>query len=208
MRTAGLLLLSWLALPSLAREPAIPDPGQRYRVVGVEAGDVLNVRAHPGTGSPIVGELAPDAEGIVVAGTRMRLDGGVWWQVAAPEGIGWVNARHLAPDGTPLAERESFPLRCVGTEPFWNARIEGGEARFETPEESQGWRAGPMNPAIGLVGRFAVRLEDGEETGNLSAWRNPAFCSDGMSDVQFPYESILVAPDGRVFGGCCLRGGE
>ena len=214
MRRSGFVALAalstLLSLPALAIEELTPEPARLYRVTGVGTGDVLNVRARPGPSAEIVGTLEPGAGGVVVAGTRMETNGSVWWQVVGGGSSGWVNARYLAPaDDAPLSGEETFALQCTGTEPFWSVRVAGGEARFETPsDEGETWLAGPMTPAMGLVGRYAVRLESGNGVGHLAAWRNHRFCSDGMSDIGFPYEAIMVTPDGAVRAGCCLRAGE
>lgn len=76
-----------------------PIPGSAWIVVGVVHDDVLNVRATPGIGSAIVGELAPTADGIVVTGTAMQVGSVVWWQVGTAIADGWVSSRHLAVAG-------------------------------------------------------------------------------------------------------------
>lgn len=214
MRLSGIVALAamstFLSLPALAIEELTPEPARLYRVTGVGTGDVLNIRARPDPSAEIVGTLEPGASGVVVAGTRMEVNGSVWWQVAGDDRPGWVNARYLAPaDDAPPTGDESFPLQCIGTEPFWNVRVAEGEALFETPmDEGETWQVGPMTRAVGLVGRYAIRLESEDGIGHLAIWRNHRFCSDGMSDIGFPYEAIVVAPDGSVHAGCCLRAGE
>lgn len=212
MRSLKLVFLAGMALaclsvPSMATQEATPEPTQRYRVTGVASGDVLNMRAQPSASSGVVGTLSPNESGLVVAGTRMETNGSVWWQVIGEGGPGWVNARYLAPDGAPSGD-ETFPLVCTGTEPFWSVTVIGGEARFETPDGAETWQAGPMTSAAGMTGRYAARLESGGGVGHLAAWRNHNFCSDGMSDIGFPYEGIVIAPDGTIYGGCCQRAGE
>lgn len=195
--------------PALAIEESTPEPTQSYRVIDVAGDDVLNVRTQPDAASQIVGTLPSDANDVVVAGTRMELNGSVWWQVVTDDGLGWVNSRYLAGNGEPAWEADPFPLRCTGTEPFWTLSIGGEEATFQTPvEDDEKWSAGPVTPAIGLVGRYAVKLEHGGGVGHVAAWRNVNFCSDGMSDIGFPYEALVIAPDGSVYGGCCLRSGR
>ncbi|MCO6391835.1 SH3 domain-containing protein [Aliihoeflea aestuarii] len=203
------LSLIFLADPAFATEEQAPEPTLTYRVVDVRESDVLNIRAQPDASSQIVGTLSPDADDLAVAGTRMELNGSVWWQVVGDDGLGWVNARYLAPGEAQPADDAIFPLRCNGTEPFWTLSIGGEEAVFQTPvDDDVTWKAGPMTRAVGLLGRYAVRLESEDGTGHVAAWRNHRFCSDGMSDVGFPYEAMVIAPDGTVYGGCCLRSGR
>lgn len=212
MNQLGIAALSliFMASPVFATEEQTPEPTQTYRVIDVRKGDTLNIRVQPDTSSQIVGTLAPDADDVVVAGTRMERDGSFWWQIVGEDGgLGWVNARYLAADETRPSDEAAFPLRCNGTEPFWTLSIGGEKAVFQTPVEPDlTWTAGPMTSAVGLVGRYAVRLESKDGIGHVAAWRNHRFCSDGMSDVGFPYEAIVIAPDGTVYGGCCLRSGR
>jgi uncharacterized protein YgiM (DUF1202 family) len=84
-----------------------------YRVVGVAANDVLNVRDRPGVpGSRIVGVLAPGATGIVWDGQQGRsADGGLWWRILhpnIPQG-GWVNERFLAEEARAPVHAEEPP---------------------------------------------------------------------------------------------------
>ncbi|MCE8020161.1 SH3 domain-containing protein [Halomonas sp. MCCC 1A11036] len=203
------IMLMSLSLLVLAIEKQAPEPIQRYRVTGVAATGGLNVRSQPEPSAEIVSTLEPDASDVVVSGTRIERNGAVWWQVVGGDGLGWINARYLAPVDEAPPSGEVFPLRCTGTEPFWSLKVADDEARFETPmDEDETWQAGPMTRAMGLIGRYAIRLENEGGVGHLTAWRNHGFCSDGMSDIGFPYEGIVVTPNGTVHAGCCLRAGE
>lgn len=184
-----------------------PEPGQRYEVVEVAAGDALNVRSQPSSSAEVIARLAPGTRDIAVAGTRVELDGSVWWQVIGPDGLGWVNARYLAPADAHAETEQAYPLRCIGTEPFWALTVRDGQATLETPENQETWNAGRMTPAQGMLGRYAIRLEYDAGVGHLAAWRNHGFCSDGMSDVGYPFEGIVAGPDGSVRAGCCMRVG-
>ncbi|MGQ3674444.1 SH3 domain-containing protein [Xanthobacter sp. TB0139] len=192
---------------ALAAETTQPDPTMPYQVTGVAHSDVLNIREQPGASAPIIGTLAPDATNILITGSRTESGSDNWWQVLTPKGAGWVNARYLAPTGDTSSGAPSFPLRCMGTEPFWSLTTQPAQARFSTPESNTTWAAGEVKAAHGIRGRFIIPLKSGEQSGLLAVWRNPSFCTDGMSDIGFPYESILVAPDGNVYAGCCQRGG-
>jgi uncharacterized membrane protein len=99
-------------------------------------------------------------------------------------------------------------LRCAGTEPFWSLSIEGGEAVFETPE-AQGPSAARFSihgsvTASNRLGLWAVRMksEAGQET--LALVRRAA-CSDGMSDLEYPYSIALLDADDEhsLLDGCC-----
>jgi hypothetical protein len=59
-------------------------------VTGVEAGDVLDVRAEPTTGAAVVGTLAPEAPGAEVVATDPT---GNWGELNAGAGPGWAALR-------------------------------------------------------------------------------------------------------------------
>lgn len=64
-------------LPTETPTPTMPQ---------VIAATTVNVRGGPGTNYPVVGALPPDTP-VTVAG---RNNEGTWWQIQAPQGIGWV----------------------------------------------------------------------------------------------------------------------
>lgn len=76
-----------------------PIPGPTWIVVGVAHDDTLNVRADPGTGAAIVGELAPTAAGIDASGAAMQVGSVIWWEISTPTVVGWVSSRYLAAAG-------------------------------------------------------------------------------------------------------------
>jgi hypothetical protein len=66
-----------------------------YRVVYVELGDMLNVRARPGVGSQVVGELAPGATEVEIVGKGEIVGGSIWVPVSKDNLSGWVNRYYL-----------------------------------------------------------------------------------------------------------------
>ena len=72
-----------------------PSPGRRYMVRGVDKTDVLNVRAAPGSQSPVVGRIPPDTKGVLVTGARRSVGPGVWREIRYRDVQGWVNERFL-----------------------------------------------------------------------------------------------------------------
>ena len=187
-------------------ETATPDPALRYRVTGVAPGDQLNVRERPGVGADMLGALAPHAGNIVITGAVMDDGGAQWWEIVFVEGYlsrGWINGRFLSP--VEEEGEENYPLLCSGTEPFWSIALGDGEATYSDPNvENLPMSAGPWVMASGMTGRFAVELEHEAQVGYAAIWREAA-CSDGMSDIRYPFGTILIRPDGEVLGGCCRR---
>ena len=98
-------------------------------------------------------------------------------------------------DGLRLALK---PLRAVGTEPFWAARIEGRCVTYSTPEDIGGtriWtRYGTGDGEIVWTGAFkGQRFE-------LRTRVQPG-CSDGMSDTRYPLAVDLFVR-GEQRSGC------
>lgn len=88
-------------------------------------------------------------------------------------------------------------VTMLGTEPFWNLEVKGGEGRWSTPDYQPGTRfaverfAG--NGGLGVSGTL-----DGKA---FTATLTPGQCSDGMSDRRFPFVAT-IALGGETFEGC------
>lgn len=89
-------------------------------------------------------------------------------------------------------------VRALGTEPFWNARVEGRCVTYSHPEDQKGtriWTRHVPGPGGGtwsgsLGGRrFELRI------------RPERGCSDGMSDRRYPLKAELVV-GGERRSGC------
>jgi uncharacterized membrane protein len=105
----------------------------------------------------------------------------------------------LMQDGARL---DVTPRRAIGTEPFWNARIEGRCVTYSHPEDQAGTR---------VWTRYAKNGEGETWTGALGGRRlalriRPApGCSDGMSDRRYKFAAELdVAGEKRT--GCAEAG--
>jgi uncharacterized membrane protein len=90
------------------------------------------------------------------------------------------------------------PIRAVGTEPFWGARIEGRCVTYSHPEDQQGTR---------VWTRYAKRPQGEVWTGSLAGKpfelraRAEPGCSDGMSDTSYPIAVELMV-GGEQRRGC------
>lgn len=214
MRTIALItFLLTLATPTLANGSATPDPGLRYRVSGVAQNDRLNLRAQPEPQGQIVGTLAPDARDIIVTGQRQASGGSQWWRVVYPSaegGAAWANSRFLKTQPSDGAPETNYPLQCGGTEPFWNLQIKAGQAKFSllgAQGQDRTFTASDWLMARGLRDKFAIRLNESsnaEQSGYAAVVRD-AYCSDNMSDTLYPFNNVVILPDGTVYGGCCHR---
>jgi uncharacterized membrane protein len=90
------------------------------------------------------------------------------------------------------------PLKAIGTEPFWGARIEGRCVTYSTPENQAGTR---------VWTKYKAGSQGGTWTGNLGGkhfvlrtLRQPG-CSDGMSDKRFPI-TVELTVNGESRHGC------
>ncbi len=72
------------------------DDGDVIGVVGVEADDVLNVRAAPDAGSAIIATLEPTATGIEATGDEWLRPGSIWYEIRVDGSTGWVNSSYVA----------------------------------------------------------------------------------------------------------------
>ncbi|HEY5721081.1 MAG TPA: hypothetical protein VIT45_02040 [Allosphingosinicella sp.] len=90
------------------------------------------------------------------------------------------------------------PLRAVGTEPFWGARIVGRCVTYNHPEDQKGTR---------IWTRYTPGPDGGTWSGALGGkkfelrTRSAPGCSDGMSDERYPFAvELLVGGERRK--GC------
>jgi uncharacterized membrane protein len=102
----------------------------------------------------------------------------------------------MAQEGRRLAVA---PLRAVGTEPFWGARIDGRCVTYSHPEDQKGTRVWTRyTPGPGGGGTWSGALAG--QPFELVLSPRPG-CSDGMSDRRYPLAAALrVAGERR--SGC------
>lgn len=198
----------WLSVPANAQRA--PDPGVPHEVHGIEPGARLILHAQPDDDAPVVGRLAGDARNVVVSGATVQTPTGLWYEIIREDGRwAWARADHLRAQ----AEREpsrNYTLMCTGTEPFWSLSIASGRATFSTPDLEQDviWDASEWKQARGLLDRFAIRLDAANGSGYLAVIAGREACSDNMSDMAYPFETLLITPAQAVRGGCCRRSGD
>lgn len=208
------LILSF-AFVAFANADDAPEPSVRYQVTGVASGDTLNVRAQPGTEADVIGVLGPNAGNVIVTGSGWKIGTSTWWELVFPgteRGLGWVNGRFLTRQ-TDSPEETNYALNCGGTEPFWSLAVSNGQAQFKLwmEEQEQSLEASPWLQARGLRGWFVVRLAEAGGTNTADGFiavrsAHQSFCSDDMSDTDYPFFATLILPNDEVFGGCCSRG--
>ncbi|WP_177220444.1 SH3 domain-containing protein [Poseidonocella sedimentorum] len=189
-------MAAWLSLFGVAAWAEFPA---LYDVTGVSSGDVLNIRAGPGTAHADRGDLVYDATRIEVLGRE-----GDWLRINFDGAPAWVSARFMTrQEGAAFPDH---PVICHGTEPFWSlSRAANGALRFERPGAE----------ALALEGSAAIRSANRADVAHFSAASGDArfdailrkgSCSDGMSDLGFGLSIDLLRrdPNGtRLLSGCC-----
>ncbi|MFW2588518.1 SH3 domain-containing protein [Sagittula sp. SSi028] len=174
--------------------PALHD------VSGVGAGDMLNVRAGPGVGNPVIGRLAPDQTGVEVLGTE-----GNWALINIDERTGWTSLRFLnrrADGDLPNTQRAI----CSGTEPFWSLDIRQGQtAELRTPDTAivDTYTVGLFQGAHMGAGKYVLRGVGGAR--EIAVVVTHAACTDGMSDRAYGLDAtvIVTGRQGPSYSGCC-----
>lgn len=114
-----------------------------------------------------------------------------------------VTPVQAAPAGRRAAGQEAEPLpayRALGTEPFWNVRVEGDALHFTTPEDMDGRR---------FTGTHTLRADGIRYTGDDSGIPfeldiRRGECSDGMSDIVYGFEATFRYGD-TTYRGCAER---
>lgn len=181
-----------------------------YRVIGVAANDVLNIRAEPSGRAGIVGSLAPDARPVEVLEITPSSEG-AWGRVLIEDTNGWVSMRFLDSFEPAVLVGTLVPdgLRCFGTEPFWGLDLGNGQANFSATDiDNQSLPLTAGIPAVGRNHRITFIARSGQIRLTAVLGRNET-CSDGMSDRDFGWRVDLVT-EGiggspvAAYEGCCM----
>lgn len=126
---------------------------------------------------------------VVVAGDAIREI-----RVAVPNEVG---CERILPEGE---------LQARGNEPFWGVDVEGGEARFRTPELLDGelYHDGAWREIEGGW-RFEAARDHVDGMHYLRLDVRPGRCFDSMSGAWYPFVAGL-AVGGADYEGCALEG--
>lgn len=105
-------------------------------------------------------------------------------------------AAPVPPAATAPASDVPAKLSALGTEPFWNARIDGSDLVYTTPEDQKGQHArltridkAGGTEFSGKLGASAIHLDVTRRT-----------CSDGMSDRTYRFTVVLTIGSERRDG--------
>jgi len=200
------------------------DANTTFRVVNVSSSDTagLNVRDYPAdapnlANTKIVGHLSWQATGIITSGLVLRFSGSTWRQIRLGSIIGWVNEKYLEAE-TSQQNSDQLPEKiiCSGTEPFWTLRISKSSSTYDGTIASTGeWLEGEKLDFIArnkIANRstatwaVTVRRKSASQYITTLISKTDNYCSDGMSDRDYPYQAILLSGNVPVpMQGCCQR---
>lgn len=95
---------------------------------------------------------------------------------------------------------QEFPtvLQASGTEPFWGVLADGGRLTYTTPETMDKPR---MFEGVQEVKDGVLTVKGGEGDAAFGLTIRKSECSDGMSDMRYPFTSEFVLGK-ETFKGC------
>ena len=182
------------------------DAFYEYKVTGVAPSDRLNVREDPSADKvKFLGTIPWNAKGILGTGTTVLVGKARWRQIRYGKIRGWVNGRFLkaVPGRSDISALQI--LDCGGTEPFWSLKIRGGRAAYNMMGGSKvAYKVAASRRARNHTNITALTLKRaGRREADTAVLIRTDRCSDGMSDMDFPFEMFLVPLGGYPVQGCC-----
>ena len=170
-----------------------------FSVINVASGDVLWVRNGPNAGAAPVTNLQPNAPVSVLEFTNNG-----WAKVTIGQNIGYVKASYLTQGGGVVtSDGMQLGLNCNGAEPFWNMQIATDRTITYTAMGGAPLVSSLQSANASQSGPYPFQFSDG---GQLSGTLSAQVCSDGMSDIIYPWKILLSAPMSgsmRALNGCC-----
>jgi uncharacterized membrane protein len=189
------------ALASAAAAQTIPD---LFRVPG----DAVSIHAENTETSEVVGTLPAGASGVEVIS-----HGGDWGEVNAGEVTGWVALKDLENEGAAPWHQLQGSLRCLGTEPFWDATLSPDTSTMLLKGlDAPGMMlniAQSVSPMDVVLPSLGIAFGAPGETG--FAVLRPENCSDGMSERIYGLSAVFfVGKPGAMTGlsGCCTMAAD
>lgn len=209
MKKHFLLLFTWLCLMISGGFSSNVLAEEFYAVRDVNADDYLNVRSQAGAQAMIVTMIPHDATTVRLTGKETKLGRATWVKVHWEGKRGWVNRRYLIKVGkqTPVTAQKktkaTATLRCGGTEPFWSIDISSNKASFKPMDgESMSLPVTFRSQSANNPTIAAVDARNKERNITLFL-QKVAECSDGMSDIDYPFRVTTIINNKAVYSGCC-----
>lgn len=184
-----------------------PRAGDVVAVVGVHFGDVLNVRAGPGTGYEIVATLDPLAADVVATGRHRLLPGSIWDEVTVAGVTGWVNSRFVGYLGL-TDDLTAQVVSQLGAIPEAETMVALGDIVAESfRSEEGGFRytvsVAPAVGDLGEIGYDVLGLADDAQLGyRLHIFGQPTAGGEGFSLMSV--EATAICGRGVTTDGLCV----
>lgn len=173
-------------------EDLTPDKPGDFVVSGLDSGQRLNVRSHPGVDHLVVTTLGAGAS-IETTGRRAQVQGSVWVEIEySATGEGWVNASYLVPEVVYLADEAPAVYRVTGLD-------DGGRLNV---------RKGPgiHNPAIATLAANATDIATTGKRAEVSggSWRQIELSDGTLGWVSAAFVELQPEPEPAA----CRPGGD
>jgi hypothetical protein len=190
------------ALPG-ERVEIFPYQGARLAVVGVAAGDTLNVRSGPGTEFDVVYDLGPTAMNATATGHNRSVgDAGFWSEISADGRTGWARTSFLLQPGEVNdVTAAMFPTPADRPTAKTMAELGQAVARRRASKEPESRIVVVEHPTVGDLGEVTVDViglgDDSVGGERLKVFAEPGprgesftvrtveattFCSRGVTD--------------------------
>jgi uncharacterized membrane protein len=124
-------------------------------------------------------------------------------QPQAPDGApaqAPADAPPPTPDAPPVAGPFGEDIDLRGTEPFWGVQIRQAGLTLTRPDQDPVMANNPGPKVEGGKAVWTAQTDQGPMTITLET----ATCSDGMSDLTYPYTATVVFA-GQTLKGCGLK---
>jgi hypothetical protein len=152
---------------TMASSAGEPLPGERVEifphkdaqlaVVGVAAGDTLNVRAGPGTEFDVVYDLGPTDMSATATGHNRSVGGSFWSEISVDGRTGWANTSYLLQPGqVDDVTASMFPTPADRPSARTMAEVGQAVARRRASEEPPSKIVVVEEPTVGDLGEITV----------------------------------------------------
>ncbi len=204
------LFVAASALAAVLMASAASAAMQIYKVINVESGGYLNMRSGPGTTNSVVTKLPANGDGIVATGEEKKVGSVTWAKVYWHGKGGWISKSYLKADTGTTTSTPSSPkpatsvvMKCNGTEPFWGLNITDASMSVNMVDGPR--YTVPVTFRQSSANNRTIAVIAGGSTANRTQvfLQKVESCSDGMSDIKYPYSITAVLNERQVISGCC-----
>jgi len=140
--------------------PAEPKLAGLYAVIRLGEGDLLNVRAGPGTGNDVLDTLGPERRDLQPTGNVEEADGVTWVEIQRDsEATGWVSREFLTEQVVPQAFCDDERVGKLLDDFAQAVKNQDGEAlaRLVSPVQGLTMQHNWWNPAVKLDSPEAIK---------------------------------------------------